>query len=139
MGYTHKAYGSQSLWNLRSWVETNPISPNEIMISNHGPSIIDASLNWSGINIRALITGAFQFQEPALMASQASGLVSSLTVFKDGQMDEYEGWTTPVNLFSTINPSFSERMSWLSGDDLRLTTSCQPRASGVVGRTVLRR
>lgn len=133
MGYTHKAYGSQSLWNLRSWVETNPISPNEIMISNHGPSIIDASLNWSGINIRALITGAFQFQEPALMASQASGLVSSLTVFKDGQMDEYEGWTTPVNLFSTINPSFSERLSWLTGDDLFVGSATQAEDDEVQG------
>ena len=123
MAYTYKIYGKNSLWNLRQSDDSNPVSPNEIQITNHGPTVAEGRVVIQGYDIRVVTTGTFQYEEPALTVGQASGMVSSMTVYKDGQMHEFKSWSNPVSLASTINGSFAEEMTWLAGNDLFVGSS----------------
>ena len=118
MGYVLKVFGENNMWNLRPWVNPNPITPAEITITSRGPEVIESVVNTEEGNFRVIVTGNFQYQEPVLSAAQATGQVSTFTVYKAGQLHEYEAYGAPVDLATTINASFSQQMAWLSGNDL---------------------
>ena len=118
MGFVQKAYGDNNLWNMESWVNANPINPAQLIVTNHGPSVIDVTLENEGSSWRVVATGSYEYVEPVINGGQVRGFNLTETTYKDGVLHEYLEHDTPVNMLTAINPSFQERLSWLSGDDL---------------------
>ncbi|WP_396189470.1 DUF4214 domain-containing protein [Flavobacterium sp.] len=118
MGYTEKRYGQDNLWNMEAWVDPNPLAAAQIMITAHGPNVIDSSFSSDGYNMRVVVTGVFKYDEPAITGAQVRGWLSTQTIYKEGILSEYREYDTPVDIQLTINPTFDTRLSWLSGNDL---------------------
>ena len=118
MGYTKKLYGDNHFWNMLPSTNSNPLSPAELQVTSHGPTVVQVELSVGNVTAKAVGTGNFQFQEPALTAAQVSGTISSASFYLNGEITEYESWSTPVDIALTYSPTFATQMSWLVGDDV---------------------
>lgn len=139
MAYTEIRYGQDNLWNVEAWVNNNPLKPAQISITEHGPTVIDSTFNAQGILMRVVVTGSFEYDEPAITAEQVRGYMRTQTIYKDGVLTEYREYNPPVDIQSTIDPTYETRMSWLSGDDLFVgseTADLSDKIQGLAGDDV---
>lgn len=139
MGYVEKRFGENNLWNMEAWVNTNPLTAAQVMIKEHGPNVIDSSFSIEGHDMRVVVTGSFQYNEPAITGAQVHGFIATQTIYMDGILSEYREYGQPVDIQSTIEPSFNTRLSWLSGDDLFVgskTADLSDKIQGLAGNDV---
>ena len=118
MGYIEKRFGNDNLWNMEAWIDPNPPTFAEIMVSKYGAKGFEASLIYDGMDIRLIITGTFSYEEPVVSGAQIQGSAETRTIYKNGVLSEHREFGKPISLLEVINASFETQLSWLSGDDL---------------------
>jgi Domain of unknown function (DUF4214) len=135
MGYTFKAYGENNLWNLRAWVDSNPLSLDEIRVVSRGAKLVELEVAFGSDTFRVVATGDFQYQEPVLTAAQVSGKLLTASIQKNGQPHEYSSYAAPVELSQWINSSYSDHMAWITGNDLFVGSGTVAKDDEIQGGT----